>query len=150
MVFKFWREGEKSWGWLLKTVNAMCRREDCHRCQPRSYKVRSKCSESHRGRGQLCGGGVKSWATKHEQPPPPIIKWRHLKEKASTHKSQCMTLLQVLMVFIAFEEFYLYFLDWQKTCVWNFLFWLFPLQELPQCHPLSSVFTPATVSPCPL
>lgn len=53
---------------------------DCHRCQPRSDKVRSKCLESCGSRGQLwrrCEGvSDQAWAP----PPLPIIKWSHLKE----------------------------------------------------------------------
>lgn len=50
--------------WRQGGEHAVCL--DCHWCQPRSDKVRSRCLESYRSRGQLCGGGVKEGVTKRE------------------------------------------------------------------------------------
>lgn len=68
-LLKFWWAGVKAEnGFWTKTGKWACRTEclDCHRCQPRSDKVRSKCLESYRSRGLLCGGGVKEGVTKRE------------------------------------------------------------------------------------
>ena len=60
--------------------------QDCHKCKPRSGKVKSKCLESYRGRGQLCGGGVKTWVTKHEHHLHPSLNEATWRKKAPLTK----------------------------------------------------------------
>lgn len=94
----FWWAGKKAecgfW-----TKKGLCRKEflDCHRCQSRSDKVRYKCLESYKGRGQHWGGGrrCEGVSDRARAQALPIIKWSHLNEKGSANKKgQYTALLQ--------------------------------------------------------